>query len=304
MPASLPFPVPFPARLLAGEPLAKHTAVRLGGPADWLYSARESEDELAAVVSAAWTANIPVRVLGGGANVLISDAGVRGLIVLNHVSAAGFDGDTVRASSGHGLMVLARKCASRGLAGFEWAASVPGTLGGAVVNNAGAHGGDMAGILLSAELLDAERGRVTLAPADLAYGYRTSALKARSNRNYLVLGARLRLTPGDPAAISSRIDEFIAWRKRTQPPGASLGSIFKNPSGDYAGRLIEACGLKGLTIGGVQVSPVHANFFVHRGGATASDYSALIDRVQAAVLAQTGVQLDPEIERLGEWPTP
>ncbi len=244
---------------------------------------------------------MPVRVLGGGANVLVSDAGVRGLVVLNHVTTLEFDGDSVCASAGHSLTTLARRCAARGLAGFEWAASVPGTLGGAVVNNAGAHGGDMAGCVESADVLDAEQGRLVSNLTDLAYGYRTSALKARADRRFLVLGALLKLSPGDPAAISARIDEFVAYRKRTQPPGASLGSIFKNPPGDYAGRLIEACGLKGLTVGGVQVSPVHGNFFVHRGGATATDYSALIDRVQAAVFEQTGVRLEPEIERLGEW---
>jgi UDP-N-acetylmuramate dehydrogenase len=301
MTGALPFAVPFPHRLRSDEPLARYTAVRLGGPADWLYLARQSTAELAEVVSAAWAHDIPVRVLGGGANVLVSDAGVRGLIILNHVTALAFAGETAHVSSGYGLTTLARKCAARGLAGFEWAASVPGTVGGAVVNNAGAHGGDMAGNVETVELIDAERGRMTLTVDDLAYGYRTSALKARTDRRFVVLEARLKLTAGDPTAISARIDEFIAYRKRTQPPGASLGSIFKNPPGDYAGRLIEACGLKGLAVGAVEVSPVHANFFVHRGGATAADYNALIDRVQAAVQAQTGVLLEPEIERLGQW---
>jgi UDP-N-acetylmuramate dehydrogenase len=286
---------------MADESLARHTAVRLGGPADWLYVAQESDDELAAVVSAAWAAEVPLRVFGGGANVLISDAGVRGMVVINDVAQVTFEEACVVVSAGHGLTTLARKCAARGLSGFEWAASVPGTVGGAVVNNAGAHGGDMAGNLLTADVLDATDGRRTLAVSDLAYGYRTSALKARADRRFLVLGAVLQLQPGDPAAITARMDEFIAHRKRTQPPGASLGSIFKNPPGDYAGRLIEACGLKGFAIGGAQVSPVHANFFINRGGATASDYAALIEQVQAAVLAQTGIHLDAEIERVGAW---
>jgi UDP-N-acetylmuramate dehydrogenase len=302
MTTTLPFAVPHPERLRANESLARYTAVRLGGPAEWLYNARESVDELADVVGAAWAHHVPVRVLGGGANVLVSDAGVRGLIVINHVAALAFEGEAACVSSGHSLTTLARRCAARGLAGFEWAASVPGTVGGAVVNNAGAHGGDMAGNVITVDLIDAERGRMSLTVDDLAYGYRTSALKARTDRRFVVLAARLKLAHGDPAAVSARIDEFIAYRKRTQPPGASLGSIFRNPPGDYAGRLIEACGLKGLAVGGVEVSPVHANFFVHRGGATAADYAALIDRVQAAVQAQTGVLLEPEIERLGAWP--
>lgn len=297
----LPFSVPDPGRLLANEPLARHTAVRLGGPADWLYVAQDSDDELAAIVGAAWAAGYPVRVLGGGANVLVSDAGVRGLVVINAVTVATFGDEVVTASAGHGLSKLARKSASAGLAGLEWAASIPGTVGGAVVNNAGAHGGDIAGCLVSADVLDAARGRQTLLVGDLAYGYRTSALKAQADRRFLVLAASFRLQPGDPAASAARMDEVVAYRKRTQPPGASLGSIFKNPPGDYAGRLIEASGLKGLSTGGAQVSPVHANFFINRGGATASDYSALIEQVQAAVLAATGVHLETEIERVGEW---
>ena len=298
---SLPFAVPNPDRLLADEPLARHTAVRLGGPADWLYVAQESPDELASVVGAAWETGTPLVILGGGANVLISDSGVRGLVVINDVATVTFEGDIVTASAGHGLTKLARKCAARGLSGFEWAASVPGTVGGAVVNNAGAHGGDMAGNVQAVDLLDAQQGRMTLGPSDLAYGYRTSALKARADRRFLVLSAILRLQAGDPAEISQRIDAFIAYRKRTQPPGASLGSIFKNPPGDYAGRMIESCGLKGHAVGGAQVSTVHANFFINRGGATASDYSALIEHVQAAVLAETGVHLETEIERVGAW---
>ena len=301
MAASLPFTIPHPERLRMDEPLARHTAVRLGGPADWLYVAQESGEELSAVVGAAWAAGFPLLVLGGGANVLVSDAGVRGLVVINAVTTVSFNAEIVTASAGHGLSKLARKCAAAGLAGLEWAASIPGTVGGSVVNNAGAHGGDIAGCLVSADVLDAAHGRQTLQVDDLAYGYRTSALKAQANRRFLVLAATFRLQPGDPTASAARIDEVVAYRKRTQPPGASLGSIFKNPPGDYAGRLIEACGLKGLTVGGAQVSPVHANFFINRGGATSSDYSALIDQVQAAVLAATGIQLETEIERAGAW---
>ena len=288
------------APLLPAEPLAKYTAARLGGPADWLYIARESVDELAALLTAAWAADLPVRVIGGGANVLVSDAGVRGLVIVNSVSRADFAADhTCAVTSGHGLTPLARKCAVRGLAGFEWAVSVPGTVGGAVVGNAGAHGGDMAGNLIAVDLLDAAHGYVTLSRDDLAYSYRTSSLKLRADRRFVVLGARLVFTPDARAAIEARMAEFIAHRKRTQPPGASLGSIFKNPPGDYAGRLIESCGLKGLVIGGAQVSPVHANFFVNRGDASATDYLALVRHVQGRVAEQTGVHLEPEIELLG-----
>lgn len=286
--------------LLQNEPLAKYTAARLGGPADYVYLARESTRELSDVLQAAWQQNIPVRVLGGGANVLVSDAGFRGLVVINKVSEAAFKGTQVIVTSGYSLTILARKCASQGLSGFEWAASVPGTVGGAVVNNAGAHGGDMAGNVHTATICDAEHGLQVLTKADLDYTYRTSALKRRADRRFLVLMATLDLHKGDSAAIHAKMDEFIAHRKRTQPPGASLGSIFKNPPGDYAGRLIESLGLKGYSIGGAQVSPVHANFFINTGNATASDYFALIKYVQRMVLLAAGIELETEIETLGE----
>ncbi len=289
-----------PERLLRDEPLAKYTAARLGGAADFVYVARESARELSEVVQAAWEQNIPVRVLGGGANVLVSDHGFRGLVVINKVSEAAFKESQVVVTSGYSLTILARKCASRGLAGFEWAASVPGTVGGAVVNNAGAHGGDMAANLHTATICDAEKGVQVLTKADLAFDYRSSLLKHRADRRFLVLMATLNLQSGEPAKINAKIDEFIAYRKRTQPPGASLGSIFKNPHGDYAGRLIESLGLKGYAVGGAQVSPVHANFFINTGKATASDYYALIQHVQKRVYEATGVMLETEIEVLGE----
>lgn len=293
----------FADRLLRHEPLAKYTAARLGGPADLLYRARESLEELAAVVRAAWTDGVPVRVLGGGANVLVSDDGVPGLVVINHVSHIDIGEDcSVTAASGTSLTILARRCAAAGLTGFEWAISVPGTVGGAVVNNAGAHGGDLAASVRQVLVLepDSDQPR-TMSPADLAYGYRTSSLKARIDRRFLVLSARLQFERGDPEAIASRMEANIAHRKRTQPQGASLGSIFKNPPGDFAGRLIEAAGLKGYQIGGAQVSPVHANFFINRRSATAADYFQLIEHVRAVVLRETGVELELEIETLGQW---
>lgn len=287
------------------EPLARYTAARLGGVADMLYIARESSETLAEIVQTAWQYDIPVRVIGGGANVLISDAGVRGLVVINRVKEIHFgrwhDGRTVSATAGVGLTSLANRCATRGLSGFEWAVSVPGTVGGAVVNNAGAHGGDMSDSVRDVVLIDAVRGPQMLSLAELDYDYRHSSLKARTDRRFLVLMANLALHPGDPDAIHARMNEFHAHRKRTQPAGASLGSIFKNPPDDYAGRLIEAAGLKGHHIGGAAVSTVHANFFINDGGATASDYHALVRHVQATVQAQFGVELEPEIEFIGEF---
>jgi UDP-N-acetylmuramate dehydrogenase len=285
--------------------LMRYTAARLGGPADFLYVAKQSTEELATVVSAAWEQDIPVRILGGGANVLISDKGVRGLVVINDVAEVTFgewhQGRNVAATGGMGVTVLARKCQSRGLSGLEWAASVPGTVGGAVVNNAGAHGSDIRANLCEAVILEAEHGIQIMSLDELTYGYRTSVLKARADRRFIVLLAQFALKPDDPDAILARMEHNIAYRKQTQPPGASLGSIFKNPAGDYAGRLVEAAGLKGYTIGGAQVSPIHGNFIINSGEATATDYYALIRHVQETVYKQTKVKLDLEVELVGEW---
>lgn len=287
-------------RLRADVPLAPYTAARLGGPADWLYSARESRAELVAVLRHARAAGLPLRVLGGGANVLIADAGLRALVLINRVQALDFAADgLLRASAGSGLMALARSCQARGLSGLEWAVSVPGTLGGAVINNAGAHGGDMAGLLREALLLEADGTLRRLTPAQLACDYRHSSLKVRADRDWLLLEATLALQPDDPARIAARMASFRAVRKRTQPAGASLGSIFRNPPGDFAGRLIEASGLKGCCIGAAQVSTLHANFFINPGHATTDDYRRLVNHVQEVVLREQQVRLEPEIELLG-----
>jgi UDP-N-acetylmuramate dehydrogenase len=301
----LRLPNPWNKRLLRKVPLARYSAARLGGSADLLYVAKQSLDELAEVVSAAWVRGVPVRVLGGGANVLISDKGVRGLVVINDVSQIVFGqwhgGRNVSATSGTSLVVLARKCQSQGLSGLEWAVNVPGTVGGAVVNNAGAHGSDIAASLTEVVVLDPRYGAQIMTLDDLAYGYRISSLKARIGRPFLVLMAQFLLQPGSPDEILTKMEHFIAYRKQTQPPGASLGSIFKNPPGDFAGRLIESAGLKGYQIGGVQISPVHANFFINVGQATADDYYTLICHVREVVLYQFGVELELEIELIGEW---
>lgn len=286
-------------RLLRDEPLAKYTAARLGGPADMLYVARESNELMAGVVQTAWQNNIPVRVIGGGANVLIADEGLRGLVVVNQIKHMAFVGHTIHTTAGIGLTTLANRCASHGLTGFEWAISVPGTLGGAVVNNAGAHDGDMSDSVQTITLIDAQNGRQTWNVTDLQYNYRHSVLKAREDKRFLVLDAVLSMKQGEPDDIHAKIDEFREHRRRTQPPGASLGSIFKNPSGDYAGRLIEAAGLKGYKIGHAAVSTKHANFFINQGNATATDYMALITHVHETVHRQFDVLLEPEIELLG-----
>lgn len=287
----------FGPRLKRDEPLAAHTTLRLGGPAD-LWLRVTSVDELVAAVSLARQHEAPVFILGSGANLLVNDGGIRGLVLENRAEGVAFRAETVLAESGANLPNLARRCARRGLSGLEWAVGVPGTVGGAVVNNAGAYGGDMAGIVQRVELL-APAGERRWEPVSwLDYDYRHSRLKRR--RDYVVLQAELRLAPADPPEVEARMAAFNERRKASQPPGATIGSMFKNPPGDYAGRLIEAAGLKGYRAGQAQISPVHANFFVNLGGARTGDVLALIDAAQQAVQSKFGVVLELEIEVVGE----
>lgn len=289
-----------------GISLARFTAARLGGPADYLYIAKYPKySDLTPLLDQAWYQQMPVTVIGGGANVLIADAGIRGLTIINRATEISHEdeGDEaiVTASSGTNLIRLARYCQENGLTGMEWAIAVPGTLGGAVVNNAGAHGGDIGNSLTRTKIHEADRGERWIETTDMQYGYRHSSLKIRGDRRFFVMRAELRFDRDEPAAIQRRMDYNNDYRRRTQPPGASLGSIFKNPPGDFAGRLIEASGLKGLRVGSVQVSPVHGNFFVNTGGATARDYLALINQVRERVNDASGIALELEIQTLGDW---
>lgn len=300
-------------RLQYGVPLARYTSARLGGPADILLVVN-SAGELADAAIQLWKTGISFIVLGGGSNVLVSDAGVRGVVVINRARQLRFDIESqppfVWAESGANFGSIARQAAARGLAGLEWATGIPGTVGGAVVGNAGAHGGDMAGSLLVAEILHQERRapgempirRETWPVERLEYTYRSSVLKHRPGA--IVLSARLRLErtqAQETAALLERIETFNRMRQRTQPPGASMGSMFKNPPGDYAGRLIEAAGLKGTRLGGAEISELHANFFLNRGQAKAADIYRLIQIAQKAVAEKFGVNLELEIELVGEW---
>jgi UDP-N-acetylmuramate dehydrogenase len=283
------------------EPLSRYTVARLGGAADALIRA-ENVEQLRDVAALCWQYNLPMRIIGGGANVLFGDAGYRGVILVNDAKALQIDSEGfVRAESGISLAQLARETMARGLSGFEWAISVPGTLGGAIVNNAGAHGGEISALSeLSTTIYFETEDETVWRTEQLAYRYRESALKHNA-RHYVVLSGAFRLSPGhDPSTLRARADETIAHRKRTQPPGASLGSMFKNPPGDFAGRLIEAAGLKGARVGGVIISPVHANFFVNTGGGSAADYLALIQLAQTTVRERFGVALELEVEVIGE----
>lgn len=281
--------------------LAPYTSARIGGPADVMITVK-SADELAEAVTHLRKLGLKFIMLGGGTNMLVSDKGVREVVVLNKAKEIRFDsGDQpkVWAEAGATFSQLAHRAASKGLAGLEWAATVPGTLGGAVYGNAGAFGGDVAHDLISAELLT-ERGRETWPVEKMGYGYRTSVLK-RGDIKAVVLSAELMLKNAIKEEVSVKIDQFSARRKAAQPPGASMGSMFKNPEGDHAGRLIEAAGLKGTRIGNAEISTVHANFFINHGETRASDIRALIELAQKTVAEKFGVKLELEVELIGDW---
>lgn len=301
-------------RVVRGEPMSRHTTFRIGGPADW-YVEATTADDLREIILLAQKHGVPYLVLGAGSNVLVADGGIRGLVILNRARQIEFKVSNflVRAESGVILPTLARECIERGLAGLEWAVGVPGTVGGAVVGNAGAHGGDIAHSLVSAAILDSD-GSVRDWPAqELGFNYRSSVLGSRIRnpkpsreqgseiRNPVVLLAEFQLQQSTRKELEAKAAEFTEKRRRTQPPGATIGSIFKNPAGDYAGRLIEAAGLKGTRIGGAEISQVHANFFVNRGEASAADMYSLICLAREKVAAQFGVTLELEIALVGEW---
>jgi UDP-N-acetylmuramate dehydrogenase len=283
--------------------LARYTAARVGGQADALLVVN-SVEALAQAAQQLWELELPFRVLGGGSNVLVSDNGVRGVVLLNRAREIEFDitsdPPTVWAGSGANFGSLARRAVTHSLSGLEWAAGIPGTVGGAVFGNAGAHGGDVAGNFLMAEILHQNGTRKTYSVGEMGFEYRSSRLK-REKIDVVVLAARFTLVHGDPAVIQQKMDDYAEFRRRTQPPGASMGSMFKNPPNDFAGRLIEAAGLKGTRVGNAEISSLHANFFVNHGEASASDIYALISRAHKIVMQKFGIALELEIELLGDF---
>jgi len=288
--------------------MAGHTTARVGGPADALIVAHSAKD-LEQAVRRLWELEMPFFVLGFGSNVLVSDQGLRSVVVLNRARSIQINAGSeqtgaapfVQAESGALIGTIARLTALQGLSGFEWAAAVPGTLGGAVYGNAGAYDGNMASSLLLAEILHPQ-GKELWPVEKMQYTYRSSLLK-RNHSPAVILTAQIKLEPGDPGSVKAKMEEFTIHRRRTQPPGASLGSMFKNPPGDYAGRLIEAAGLKGRRIGQAEISTRHGNFFVNHGGASAADVGRLIRLARETVAERFGIWLDLEVELLGDWST-
>jgi len=280
------------------EPLAEHTTFRIGGPAQWLVTPR-SEDEVAGVVSTCEAAGIPWRVLGLGSNVLAPDEGLDGVTLLladNFAVVEVLPGGLVRAAAGATNAEVAAAARDAGLAGYEFASGIPGTIGGAAIMNAGAYEGQFSDVAVEVRCLVPSEGswRVANVPApEAAWGYRQSRMM---REGWVVLGAMLQLRPNSPAAIAARMEELRERRESKQPlEMPSAGSTFKRPEGHFAGALIQQAGCQGLRVGGAQVSEKHAGFVVNTGGATAADVLALIAEVQRRVREATGVALEPEV---------
>jgi UDP-N-acetylmuramate dehydrogenase len=324
--------------LRADEPLARHGTFGVGGPADAWVSI-QAEDALAQLATLAWQRGWPLMLVGNGTNVLYADGGARGVVArmaLTQWTLEPLDGDSermrLRAGAGVSLPKLVNDLAAQGWAGLEWAAGVPGTIGGAVVSNAGAHGACVADTLETARILftpDATEGRAErehgqavireLPASALGLTYRHSRFRADRRVTFddagrpqaasralieppeMIVGACFLLRRDDPAAILSRVTHYKLHRKQTQPPQPSAGSVFKNPDGDHAGRLIESVDLKGKRIGRAEISPRHANFIVNTGGASAADVVALIALARRTVRERCGVELELEVELRGDW---
>jgi UDP-N-acetylmuramate dehydrogenase len=285
-------------------PLAPYSSLRVGGPADWFILAKSGQD-LADGLRWAGDQHVPVRVIGGGSNLLIAEAGVEGLVIKTAATRAEVEavhGEPVLvAEAGANLANLARRLAKQGFGGLEWAANVPGTIGGAAVNNAGAFGGDTASCLLSVTLVDADGAQLKLGVDELGYTYRSSVLKRRERGDVAVERVEMRLHRSSVEQADGLVKQNNAQRMRAQPRSLSAGSVFANPEGDFSGRLIEAAGLKQTRVGGAEISEQHANFIVNPGNATARDVYALMRLAQDAVYERTSVWLRPEIELLGRW---
>jgi UDP-N-acetylmuramate dehydrogenase len=286
------------------EPLARFTTMRVGGPAD-LFVTAHNRMELRALVRFVRTRGLPHVVLGRGSDVVISDRGIRGVVIQNRAEGSRIDGERYVAEAGVPMARAATETQRAGLSGLEFGLAVPGTVGGAVWANAGAHESDIAAVLESADILIADGTEARVAAADLDLAYRDSRLKRQPRAGQaaeVVLSATFRLVPASAEAIRERLDDIRRWRQAHQPLGLpSAGSFFRNPTGDSAGRLIDAAGLKGLRLGGAVVSEKHANFIVNDKRGTAADVRALGDYVRDEFERRFGARLEHEAVFLGDW---
>jgi len=285
----------FRGTLKVTEPLAPYTTWRIGGPADLLA---QPEDRADLLLCLEWAGHhgVPWRILGNGSNLLVRDAGVRGLVIRirRSLDAVTIRGNRIEAEAGASFPAVANLAASAGLAGLEFGAGIPGTIGGAIVMNAGWHEYEIGNVVESVEYVDFSGFTRRWLHDECGFAYRGSAFRGQRG---VVVSCALELEPGDPAAVRARLESFASSRKENQPTElASCGSVFLKPPGDFAGRLIDAAGLKGLRVGGVEVSPRHANFFVNVGNATCADALALVERVETEVERRFGVRLVREFE--------
>ncbi|MBR0405964.1 MAG: UDP-N-acetylmuramate dehydrogenase [Eggerthellaceae bacterium] len=281
------------------EPMSAHTTFRVGGPADVLVMPRTA-DEACRTVSLVREIGCTLYIMGRGSNLLVADAGLRGVVVqiasnLSDISVG--EGGVVVAEAGASNSKIAAMARDAGLAGYEFAAGIPGSVGGAAIMNAGAYDGEFKDVAIEVTCLDSQGAIVKLAPDQAEWGYRTSAI---DRLGLIVLSVKLQLHPGDPSAIQARMDDLASRRQSKQPlDKPSAGSTFKRPPGLFAGKLIQDAGMQGYQVGGAQVSTKHAGFVVNVGGATAADVLQVIQDVQATVLEQQGVMLQPEVRMWG-----
>lgn len=288
-------------RIFKNEPMAEHTSINIGGPAD-VYVQPANRTELLRVIEECKRAGAPFVVLGGAANVLVPDEGLRMVVIQLHPyyrECLLIDGTRLKAEAGVLLSDLADLAWLEGLTGLEFASGIPGTVGGAVCMNAGAYGGEIADVCVSVDILTADGSVAVIPKEEMAFGYRSSLVQEEFGA--IVLAAEFALSPDDRDAIRARMNELNSRRQESQPQLStepSVGSTFKRPEGHYAGKLITDAGLKGYKIGGAMVSMKHAGFVVNTGGATAADVLALMRHIQATVREQYGVELEPEVKIL------
>ncbi len=283
----------------ADVPMARFTSLRVGGPADRLVEVH-SRAELLSALEACRAADAPWSIVGNGTDLLVADSGMRGVVIRNRARFVEVDGTAVSADAGTPMALLVRAATAAGLTGVEFGASIPGTLGGAVWANAGAHGSDLSEVVEQVEVWRPDDGTlIELGAGACGFGYRESRFKHSVE---VVIGATVRLQPGSPSLIAERLAAIRSHRLATQPlDQQNAGSVFRNPDGDHAGRLIEAAGLKGFRIGGAEVSKRHANFIVTERGAQAADVRALVEHVRSVVADRFGVLLELEIDLVGDW---
>lgn len=282
------------------EPMKNHTTFRVGGPAEFFVMPRTAE-EVKKVIDLCRRESFPYYIIGNGSNLLVSDQGYRGVVlqIYKEMSYIEIEENVIVAQAGALLSAIANKALENGLTGFEFAAGIPGTLGGACVMNAGAYGGEMKDVLEEVTVLT-EEGEVLIIPKEnLELGYRTSII---ARKGYIVLEARIQLREGEKEAIKSLMEELKDKRVSKQPlEYPSAGSTFKRPEGYFAGKLIQDAGLRGFSVGGAQVSEKHCGFVINRENATAADVAELMRQVSARVEEEFGVKLEPEVKRLGEF---